>query len=145
MEWKGLEIIRLAGAMDEYQLVTNLNLTVEDLQYLLHPLIQQGYITAITKHGQDCLHCSSRHTCPGSRILSQSPNETFSAYRLTSAGMRYRRQLLTAKDEETKWLLVNTSQSIFRQRLLTKYSHILLQEGIYHVFTITNRSIRAPN
>lgn len=102
MELKLLEIIRLAGAMDEYQLATNLNLPIEDLQYLLHPLIQQGYITAITKHGQDCLQCSSRHTCPGSRIHSQNPNKTFSAYRLTSAGMRYRRQLLTAKGEETK-------------------------------------------
>lgn len=102
MELQVLEVIRQAGAMDEYQLATKLNLSLEELHSILDPLIQQGYITSITKHGRDCLQCSSRHACPGSRIHSQGPNETFSAYRLTSAGMRYRRQLLTAKGEETK-------------------------------------------
>lgn len=102
MELKLLEIIRLVGAMDEYQLAKNLNLTIEALQSLLHPLIQQGFITVITKQGEDCLQCSSRHACPGSRIHTQSPHESFSAYRLTSAGMRYRRQLLVTKGEEPK-------------------------------------------
>jgi hypothetical protein len=102
VELKLLEIIRLAGAMDEYQLATNLNLAIEELQSLLRPLIRQGYITTITKHGRDCLQCSSRHACPGSRIHTLDLNESFSAYRLTSAGMQYRRQLLTAKSSKTK-------------------------------------------
>jgi len=99
MELELLEHIRRAGVIDEYHLASNLNLSIEMLQKLLTPLIQKGCITVITKHGRDCLQCSSRFACPGSRIHSVGPDTTFSAYRLTSACLRYRRQLMAEKDD----------------------------------------------
>lgn len=95
MELKTLEVIRQAGVIDEYQLASSLNLSQDELHSMLSPLIQLGYVTVITKHGKDCLSCSSRFACPSSRIHSVGPNTTFSAYRLTSAGMRYQRELRT--------------------------------------------------
>jgi hypothetical protein len=98
MELKALEAIRQAGVIDEYQLASILNLSQDELRSMLTPLVQQGYVTVITKHGRDCLSCDSRFACPGSRIHSVGPDTAFSAYRLTSAGMRYRRHLLTENE-----------------------------------------------
>lgn len=99
MELKLLEQIRKAGVLDEHQLAKNLDLKLEELHKLLQPLINAGYLTRITKHGRDCLQCSSRFACPSSRIHLMGPDTTFFAYRLTSEGMRYRRQLLSEKDQ----------------------------------------------
>ena len=93
MELSLFENIRQAGAIDEYQLAANLNLSLVEFHQIIAPLIAEGYVTVLIKDGRDCLQCSSRYACPGSRIHSIGPETTFSAYRLTSSGMRYRRQL----------------------------------------------------
>ena len=95
LELSLLEIIRQSGAIDEYQLASNLQVSLRELHQILKPLIKEGYVKVLTKHGHDCLQCPSRLVCPGSRIHTVSQDSTFSAYRLTSAGMRYRRQLVS--------------------------------------------------
>lgn len=99
MELLILENIRQSGVIDEYQLAENLEVSLEVLHQILAPLVKEGYVAVLTKHGRDCLQCSTRFACPGSRIHSVGPDIIFSAYRLTSAGMRYRRQLLSKKND----------------------------------------------
>ena len=88
-----LDKIREAGVIDEQRLAAELESDPDTVRRLIESLLEQGYVEPITKSSIDCRRCPLRRTCPGGRSRAHLPRTTFTAFRLTQAGMRYRRTL----------------------------------------------------